>query len=441
MKSSNGMWPFGSDAVAGYSVSGGTGGTAFAWDELLEGAYRLIVLEQDAQAVRQRMLDIRNALASAVHGSWVTYFPADSQLFGAGSAVRRAAEECGDLAARLHEAFATYQVTELLTAGRFVALRPMAGPAAEPGEARRWTQSISLDAGLTTGAAELIGGLGLSAGMLHSGPIRWESSGKSATWTVTDPPTVSWWVNRNAAASGTGRGNIEVLRVRRPNGTVGWAITVPGTQLARSGETVNPLDESGVAEAMLNNDEYFVRQLPERLREAGARTGDEILLNGHSQGGLHAIALAAHPALTKEFRVRTIITAGSPVAGRSVPDETTALNLEHVSDPVPQLDGAGNANTRNQVTVTFHAGIGSPNRTMDAHALENYVQQARRLELAEDAALQEITAEVKAFVPAGSTLTAITLHGTREFATPATPASPPRPAPGHRNGCGITLEP
>ncbi|WP_299055778.1 hypothetical protein [uncultured Nocardioides sp.] len=95
----------------------------------------------------------------------------------------------------------------------------------------------------------------------------------------------------------------------------------------------------------------------EAMREAGVRPGEPVLLTGHSQGGMQAVALADDLA-GSSYDVRQVVTAGSPTA--QVPhlgEDVAVLSLENRGDVVPLLDGAPNPDTPQRVTVTFDAPV------------------------------------------------------------------------------------
>lgn len=69
--------------------------------------------------------------------------------------------------------------------------------------------------------------------------------------------------------------------------------------------------------------------------------GSEVMLTGYSQGGMVAAKLAGDPRVHERFKVRGLLTVGSPTAdviGR-VPKGVKSLSVEHTDDPVPTMDG------------------------------------------------------------------------------------------------------
>jgi pimeloyl-ACP methyl ester carboxylesterase len=102
--------------------------------------------------------------------------------------------------------------------------------------------------------------------------------------------------------------------------------------------------------------------------------GQDVMLVGHSQGGMVATALAADPGFTRHFNVQHVVTAGSPTA--QVPDlpaGTSAIHLENRGDVVPLLDGEDNPDQPHRTTVSFAAGS---HDVVDNHALDHYISGA-----------------------------------------------------------------
>jgi pimeloyl-ACP methyl ester carboxylesterase len=105
------------------------------------------------------------------------------------------------------------------------------------------------------------------------------------------------------------------------------------------------------------------------MHQAGIAPTDPVLLAGHSQGGIEAAWIAGH---TEDFSITQVVTAGSPVAGMTLPATTQMLSLEHHGDVMPLLDGEDNGEAVNHVTV----GFGFDDHTLDLadnHAMAHYV--------------------------------------------------------------------
>ncbi|MDO5628323.1 MAG: alpha/beta fold hydrolase [Mobilicoccus sp.] len=117
------------------------------------------------------------------------------------------------------------------------------------------------------------------------------------------------------------------------------------------------------------------RLVPEVLKAAGVPPGAEVLLVGHSQGGMTAMAAAALPAM-RGYRVQ-VLTGGSPVGRMPEIPGVRYTHLQNRGDAVPHLDQTPNRRSRGQVTVTMGEKRGS---VLDAHSLDRYQENGADLD-------------------------------------------------------------
>ncbi|MEY5017653.1 MAG: hypothetical protein RL431_702 [Actinomycetota bacterium] len=108
------------------------------------------------------------------------------------------------------------------------------------------------------------------------------------------------------------------------------------------------------------------------LRRAGVGPENPILMTGHSQGGLVAVALAN----TDEWNVRGIVTAGTPLELLPAPRGIPMIHLEHLEDPVVALGGHPGQGRGETWLAPSPAG----ERLMGAHAAAGYVVTAREVD-------------------------------------------------------------
>ena len=103
------------------------------------------------------------------------------------------------------------------------------------------------------------------------------------------------------------------------------------------------------------------------MRRAGVRPDDDVVLLGHSEGGMVAVNAATRFAQTGEFHVGRVITAGAPISATvdRVPNSVQVLALENAGDLVPHLDGQPNPDRPNVTTVTLHHDYGDIGRNHD----------------------------------------------------------------------------
>ncbi len=158
----------------------------------------------------------------------------------------------------------------------------------------------------------------------------------------------------------------------------------------------------------------YERGVLEALRRAGVGPDDDVLMVGHSEGGMVAVNAARRAAASGEFRVRHVVTAGAPlglIAG-TVPASVNVLALENDGDVVPHLDGAENPDRLNVTTVTAHRGHGDviANHSLD----EAYLAAARDLDASGDPSVRDYLRGLAGFLTA-STVRTHTYQITRTY--------------------------
>ncbi|HEY2982943.1 MAG TPA: hypothetical protein VGJ38_02245, partial [Jatrophihabitantaceae bacterium] len=158
----------------------------------------------------------------------------------------------------------------------------------------------------------------------------------------------------------------------------------------------------------------YERGVLEAMRQAGVGPDDDVLMVGHSEGGMVAVNAARRAAASGEFRVRHVVTAGAPlglIAG-NVPASVNVLALENDGDVVPHLDGAENPDRLNVTTVTAHRGHGDvvANHRLD----EAYLAAARDLDAGDDPSVRDYLQGLAGFLTA-STVRTHTYQITRTY--------------------------
>lgn len=221
-----------------------------------------------------------------------------------------------------------------------------------------------------------------------------------------------------------GSGFIEVIEVDT-GGRKAYVVVIPGTQVKEADGGTNPFDLGGIVDGMGGNSARVNAAVLQSLRASGAEPGADVVAVGYSQGGIHAMNLAADEDFLNEYRMKYVLTAGSPVSRITPPPDVSTLHLEHRTDWVPGSDGLPNRDARNQVTVTVtndlyvrggeDAGLGP------GHRLTGYEDAARLVAASRDASLAHSTAVLGGVLGAGGAATA-----TRFSLSKAPPPTPPK---------------
>jgi len=232
-----------------------------------------------------------------------------------------------------------------------------------------------------------------------------------------------------------GRGYIEVIEVNN-GGKKAYVVVIPGTQTGGEIGGVNPFDEAGIVEGVGHGSAELNAAVLQALQDAGAEKGAPVVAVGYSQGGIHAMNLAADELFRKEYDMKYVLTAGSPVGGIVVDADVQTLHLEHRQDWVPGTDGTPNPDTRNRVTVMRIDQVDTPEGEEfglgPGHQITHYQEGARHVAASGDPSLVASTAVLAGVLGAGGTATATRFALSRTRPQPASAPGPrlqPRPSP------------
>jgi len=177
-------------------------------------------------------------------------------------------------------------------------------------------------------------------------------------------------------------GTIRVEELDHLDGTRTWVVEIPGTQDTGIRGT-NPMDMATNLRLMAGLPNDGTALVTKALGQAGVGADEPILMVGHSQGGMVAMALAGSSTFASRYRVAAVATLGSPVANVSVPRSIQVLNLEHAEDFIPTTDGVPSPDEPNRTTVRRDLRKSSDPQdrlaghlTPDAHRVGVYARSA-----------------------------------------------------------------
>jgi hypothetical protein len=164
-------------------------------------------------------------------------------------------------------------------------------------------------------------------------------------------------------------GEISVSFVVGADGRRRAIVDIPGTKSWNPAPNHDVTSVSTDIRAMAGLDTSYEDGIFDALHAAGVRPDEDVMLVGHSEGGIVAVNAARDAVRTGRFRVTHVVTAGSPIGkiALQLPENVEVLALENSADVVPAADGAANPARLNITTVTVadqHGSVGA-NHSLD----------------------------------------------------------------------------
>lgn len=230
---------------------------------------------------------------------------------------------------------------------------------------------------LVAGAA--IAGLGMAgARTLQETPIR-------VTQTATSSSEPAG--NYRDLISRIPRADEGAAQIRIEKYASGYVVYLGGTIDSGVQPTNEPWDMTSNISAIAQLDSGSYTAAVQAMREAGISAEDNVILVGHSQGGLVAAQLAA----SGDYRVSDVVTVGAPLHQVELPQDINLVAVEHAEDVIPSLSGVATpAAVATHVTVTrsLYSTSSTPRgELLPAHNLSRYVETGAVMDRSGDSKL------------------------------------------------------
>ncbi|GAA4896120.1 hypothetical protein GCM10025789_12260 [Tessaracoccus lubricantis] len=194
----------------------------------------------------------------------------------------------------------------------------------------------------------------------------------------------------------TDRARVQVTAVEDPTtGEVRYVVSIPGTTEGMgsvNGWAGNPTGtdwaanlrgvgygDTAATRSIMHSVELAIAEDMAARGTALDGTRPEVLLTGHSQGGIIAGNIARDPGFSERFDVGGVVSAGSPVDTLGIPQDVPVYNYQNRWDPVPRVDlgGVPTGTPPNVTNIVFpHEGSPSPTHT---HLQQTYQDNIREL--------------------------------------------------------------
>jgi hypothetical protein len=239
------------------------------------------------------------------------------------------------------------------------------------------------------------------AGRLEpQGEGRVEVSDYVPSWASTAPATLADAMSRVADLEAGPVASLAVQAVTGADGVRRFVVELPGIRAIASRQ--QPEDLLGAVDAMAGDTTTYSRCVRDALDSAGVPMGAQVMLVGHSDGGIVAMDLAHDPTFNGGRVVVThVVAAGSPISSKMAGLGTSAtrvLSVENVNDIVTHLDAVDSMDhreTASRLTYQYAAdeyGIGAN------HAAAGYAQQMGVLAASPNPLMGEFEASVEPYL-------------------------------------------
>ena len=206
-----------------------------------------------------------------------------------------------------------------------------------------------------------------------------------------------------AQRNGDGRhGEIDVRILTLSDGSRRAIVDITGTK------SWDPLPTSDVTSlttngrALVGESTAYEQGVLAAMRRAGVRSTDDVMLVGHSEGGMVAVTAARDALAGGKFNVTHVITSGAPIGltVSALPSRVQVLALENERDVVPHLDGVANPDKPNVTTVSSMHGDGSIGGDHDID--DSYVPLARDVEASRNRSIRDFLRSARGYFRAST---------------------------------------
>ena len=236
--------------------------------------------------------------------------------------------------------------------------------------------------------AKFAASIGTSLGWRLDSKVSAELSSLS---TAKKPTSITAMLDRLWKLSSSKEPTIGIDLFDNPTGNKTAVVYIPGTQTFGFGEGDNPLDMASNIQAISSPGQAASeRAVLLAIRQAGIEADDEVILVGHSQGGMVAGNLAAFPS---GYIAAGLVAFGAPLAHiKNL--KAPVMAIEHVNDPVPNLSGKANPLKRNWVTVQRISEKPESNALIFSHSLKSYKNTTTAIDVSNDVGIKNIKGEI-----------------------------------------------
>lgn len=236
-------------------------------------------------------------------------------------------------------------------------------------------------------------------------------SSYAPSWGATPPTSVAAMLERVGDLERQPDATIAVQRVIGRDAVSRYVVVLTGMrQIATSAD---PEDLLGAAAALARTTTNYTRCVAQALDAARVPKGAEVVLVGHSEGGIVAMDLAGDRGFNGgRVRVAQVVAAGAPISSKAVVpgSGTRVLSIENVNDVVTHLDAVDPHSAHQTVDRLTYRFARDERDVVRSHDVLLYARQAMVLADSPNPLMIEVRAGLQPFSTGTSTTTVFVLH-------------------------------
>jgi len=230
-------------------------------------------------------------------------------------------------------------------------------------------------------------------------------------WSGQPPPSIGSMLYRVADLEDQSTASIAVQRVTGGDGVARYVVVLSGMRSMTT--TSDPEDLLGSGAALVGTTTNYTTCVREAIDAALVPRGAEVLLVGHSEGGIVAMDLAGDPAFNGgRVRVEQVVAAGSPISSKPVArgSGTRVLSIENVNDIVTHLDAADPPSSHQSLERLTYRFADDEHDIVGSHDVLLYARQAAGLADSPNPLMIGVQAGLRPFMGGSATTTVFTMR-------------------------------
>jgi hypothetical protein len=233
----------------------------------------------------------------------------------------------------------------------------------------------------------------------------------SPSWGNRAPSSIGSMLDRVGDLEDQPAASIAVQRVVGADSVARYVVELSGMRSMTN--TSDPEDLLGSGAALVRSTTNYTTCVREAIDAALVPRGAQVLLVGHSEGGIVAMDLAGDPAFNgARVRVMQVVAAGSPISSKPVASGsgTRVLSIENVNDIVTHLDAADPSTTHQSLQRLTYRFSEDERDIVGSHDVSLYARQAAALATSPNPLMICVRAGLRPFMEGSTTTTVFNIH-------------------------------